>query len=187
MKIEDKINDISTNLSILIYQVKLKNKANLNDINTLLETAFKDILNLDVIYDNRNNIQKIENEYTEKIAITKDILSTANLPLELQKFIFTINSSNSILEIYKYKDNSKIFSLKNLGTREAATYTLSKFGIEEHNQDLGKIFCGPPLKESFKKFGLCDEKISKAISFYRQYQSENTIETNEVYSGINEY
>lgn len=210
MKIEDKINDISTNLSILIYQVKLKNKANLNDINTLLETAFKDILNiiydynlinlnnkylypaidlgdenakiafqvtsersiqkikdtikkfeknnfeikynklkfliidekvqysnkhnidrpyfilkddiiscfeliniikdlsmekqnkinnilksiigikdnisLDVIYDNRNNIQKIENEYTEKIAITKDILSTANLPLELQKY-----------------------------------------------------------------------------------------------------
>ena len=72
------------------------------------------------------------------------------------------------------------------GTREAATYALSKFGIEEHNEDLGKIFCGPPLKESFKKFGLCDEQISKAISFYRQYQFENTIETNEVYSGINE-
>lgn len=72
------------------------------------------------------------------------------------------------------------------GTREAAIYALSKFGIEEHNQDLGKIFCGPPLKESFKKFGICDEQINKAISFYRQYQSENTIETNEVYSGINE-
>lgn len=210
MEIEDKINDISTNLSILIYQVKLKNKANLNDINTLLETAFKEILNiiydynlinlnnkylypaidlgderakiafqvtseksiqkikdtikkfeennlaikytklkfliidektqyskkhnidkpyftlkedilscfelvniikdisvekqkkindrlksiigikdnisLDAIYDNRNNIQKIENEYTEKIAITKEILSIANLPVELQKY-----------------------------------------------------------------------------------------------------
>ena len=72
------------------------------------------------------------------------------------------------------------------GTREAAAYALSKFGIEEHNEDLGKIFCGPPLKESFKKFGLCDEQISKAISFYRQYQYENTIETNQVYSGINE-
>lgn len=35
--------------------------------------------------------------------------------LELQKFIFTINSSNSILEIYEHKDNKKLFSLKNLG------------------------------------------------------------------------
>lgn len=72
------------------------------------------------------------------------------------------------------------------GTREVAIYALSKFGIEEHSQDLGKIFCGPPLKESFKKLGICDEQINKAISFYRQYQSENIIGTNEVYSGINE-
>lgn len=72
------------------------------------------------------------------------------------------------------------------GTRESAIYALSKFGIEENNQDLGKIFCGPPLKESFKKFGICDEQINKAISFYRKYQSENTIEMNEVYSGIDE-
>lgn len=72
------------------------------------------------------------------------------------------------------------------GTRKSAIYALSQFGIEEYNQDLGKIFCGPPLKESFKKFGICDEQIDKAISFYRKYQSENTIEMNEVYSGINE-
>lgn len=72
------------------------------------------------------------------------------------------------------------------GTREAAIYALSKFGIEEHNQNLGKIFCGPPLKESFKKFGISDEQINEAINFYRKYQFENTIEMNEVYSGINE-
>lgn len=72
------------------------------------------------------------------------------------------------------------------GTRESAIYALSKFGIEEHNQDLGKIFCGPPLTESFKKFGIADEQMDKAIKFYRKYQSENTIEMNEVYSGINE-
>lgn len=72
------------------------------------------------------------------------------------------------------------------GTRDAARYSLSKFGIEEHNDDLGKIFCGPPLKDSFKKFGLDDEQISKAISLYRKYQFENTIEMNEIYSGINE-
>lgn len=72
------------------------------------------------------------------------------------------------------------------GTRKSAIYALMQFGIEEYNQDLGKIFCGPPLKESFQKFGICDEQIDEAISFYRKYQSENTIEMNEVYSGINE-
>lgn len=38
------------------------------------------------------------------------------------------------------------------GTRESAIYALSKFGIEENNQDFGKIFCGPPLKESFEEY-----------------------------------
>lgn len=72
------------------------------------------------------------------------------------------------------------------GTRESAQYALSKFGIEEHNQDLGKIFCGPPLKESFKKFGIGDKQVNEAINFYRKYQFENTIKMNKVYSGINE-
>lgn len=72
------------------------------------------------------------------------------------------------------------------GTRKSAIYALRQFGIDKYNQDLGKIFCGPPLKESFQKFGICYGQIDKAISFYRKYQSENTIEMNEVYSGINE-
>lgn len=70
------------------------------------------------------------------------------------------------------------------GTRKSAVYALKHFGIEEDNKDLGKIFCGPPLKESFKKFGLQDEQIDKAIMFYRKYQAENTIETNKVYRGV---
>ena len=210
MQIENLINEIATNLSIIIYQVKLKNKANLNDINTLLETPFKDILNiiydynlinlnnkylypaidlgdrskkiafqitsersiqkikdtlqrfeknklnieyeklkflvidekiqyskkhnidkeyfvlkddviscfeliniikdlevekqkqinerlrcviglqdkisLDTIFDNRSNVKKIEQEYTQKLALTKEILTTTNLPIELQKY-----------------------------------------------------------------------------------------------------
>ena len=59
MNIEDTINDISTNLAIIISQVKLKNRANLNDINTLLETVFKNILN--IIYD--GNFVNLNNEY----------------------------------------------------------------------------------------------------------------------------
>lgn len=72
------------------------------------------------------------------------------------------------------------------GTRESAVYALSKFGIVENNKDLGKIFCGPPLRESFEKFGISDEQIDKAISFYRKYQSENTIQMSEIYNGIDE-
>lgn len=70
------------------------------------------------------------------------------------------------------------------GTRKSAVYALKHFGIEEDNKDLGKIFCGPPLKESFKRFGLQDEQIDKAIMLYRKYQAENTIETNKVYRGV---
>ena len=38
------------------------------------------------------------------------------------------------------------------GTRDSALYALSKFGIDEsNNKDLGNIFSGPPIKESFSK------------------------------------
>lgn len=70
------------------------------------------------------------------------------------------------------------------GTRKSAVYALKHFGIEENDEDLGKLFCGPPLKESFKKFGLQDEQINKAIMLYRKYQSENTIEINGIYRGV---
>lgn len=72
------------------------------------------------------------------------------------------------------------------GTRKSAEYSLKHFGIVETKKDLGKIFCGPPLKQSFKEFGLNDEQINKAIELYRKYQSENTIEINKLYNGINE-
>lgn len=70
------------------------------------------------------------------------------------------------------------------GTRKTAEYALKHFEIEESNEDLGKLFCGPPLKESFKKFGLQNEQIDEAIILYRKYQSENTIEINEVYRDV---
>lgn len=46
------------------------------------------------------------------------------------------------------------------------------------------MFCGPPLRETFSKYNLNDEQIEKAIQLYRKYQSENTIECNEIYDGI---
>ena len=73
------------------------------------------------------------------------------------------------------------------GTRESALYALNYFGINENdNKDLGRIFCGPPLKESFSKYNLTDKQIEKAIMLYRDFQANNTIECNEIYDGIKE-
>lgn len=73
------------------------------------------------------------------------------------------------------------------GTRESAIYALNHFNISVSDaENIGKIFCGPPLKETFKKYNVNDEDIEEAINLYRKYQSENTIECNELYNGIQE-
>lgn len=73
------------------------------------------------------------------------------------------------------------------GTRESASYALNYFGINENdNKELGRIFCGPPLKESFSKYNLTDNQVEKAIILYRDFQANNTIECNEIYDGIRE-
>lgn len=73
------------------------------------------------------------------------------------------------------------------GTRESAIYALKHFNISISDaEDIGNIFCGPPLKESFKKYNVNDKDIEEAIKLYRKYQSENTIECNELYNGIQE-
>ena len=46
------------------------------------------------------------------------------------------------------------------GTRDSALYALSKFDIDESsNSNLGNIFSGPPIKESFSKYNLTKEQI----------------------------
>lgn len=90
---------------------------------------------------------------------------------------------------YKYIlfdfDGTVVDTIK--GTRDSALYALSKFGIDERNNtDLGKIFSGPPIKESFSKYNLTPEEIDKAAMYYRNYQAENTIECNSTYDGMKE-
>ena len=73
------------------------------------------------------------------------------------------------------------------GTKESAIYALKHFNISISDaENIGNIFCGPPLKESFKKYNVNDEDIEEAIKLYRKYQSENTVECNELYNGIQE-
>lgn len=73
------------------------------------------------------------------------------------------------------------------GTRESAIYALKHFNISVSDaESVGNIFCGPPLRESFKKYNVNDEDIEEAIKLYREYQSKNTIKCNELYNGIEE-
>ncbi len=63
------------------------------------------------------------------------------------------------------------------GTRDSALYALSKLGIDEsNNPNLGRVFSGPPIKESFSRYNLTPEEIDKAALYYREYQANNTIE-----------
>lgn len=73
------------------------------------------------------------------------------------------------------------------GTKESAIYALKHFNISvSDTENIGNIFCGPQLRETFKKYNVKDENIEEAIKLYRKYQSENTIECNELYNGIEE-
>ena len=73
------------------------------------------------------------------------------------------------------------------GTRDSALYALSKFGIDESNNiNLCNIFSGPPIKESFSKYNLTSEEVDMAAKYYREYQANNTIESNSLYDGMKE-
>lgn len=73
------------------------------------------------------------------------------------------------------------------GTAESAKYALSIFNIAtDEIVDIGRIFCGPPLHDSFSKFLTNEEDIQAAISSYKKYQGENTIELSKIYEGVTE-
>lgn len=73
------------------------------------------------------------------------------------------------------------------GTAKSAQYALNQLSITTDNIDnLGKIFCGPPLKESFSKFLTDENDIKRATELYKKYQAENTIELSTIYDGIKE-
>lgn len=62
------------------------------------------------------------------------------------------------------------------GTAKSAQYALSQLSINTDNiENLGNIFCGPPLKDSFSKFLTDEEDLKRAIELYKKYQAENTI------------
>lgn len=71
------------------------------------------------------------------------------------------------------------------GTKLSALYALKQFGIDESkDEELGRKFSGIILKDKFQEYGLNEQEALKAVDFYREYQSKNTITCNEIYDGI---
>jgi len=53
------------------------------------------------------------------------------------------------------------------GIINCATLALEHFGLPIPNREAMRVFVGPPLRDTFAKFGVPEEKLEEAISIYR--------------------
>ena len=72
------------------------------------------------------------------------------------------------------------------GIMNCARLALEHYGIPVTRQEALRVFVGPPLRESFLKFGIPREKIEEAVRIFRaRYQTVGKFE-NFPYPGIRE-
>ncbi len=72
------------------------------------------------------------------------------------------------------------------GIMRCAKHALNLAGIEVENHDALRVFVGPPLVETFQKFGIPEEDVDQAIKDFRVlYHAEGKYE-NTPYDGIEE-
>lgn len=73
------------------------------------------------------------------------------------------------------------------GIINAFKYTIKKMNLEKRDDNSLKKYIGPPLNETFKgDFNLDDEKVNKAIDYFREYYREQGKYENIPYVGIRE-
>ncbi len=72
------------------------------------------------------------------------------------------------------------------GIIKSAAFALRQFGIDVRDADEMRVFVGPPLHETFVKFGIADEQADVAVEAYRsRYNTIGKFE-NKPYPGIYE-
>lgn len=70
------------------------------------------------------------------------------------------------------------------GITKSAAYALKKMGLHVPDLNSLRIFVGPPLAETFPKFGVPSEKTDEAIRYFRErYTGPGKFE-NKPYAGI---
>lgn len=72
------------------------------------------------------------------------------------------------------------------GIFNCARLALSHFGIPQPTDQEMRVFVGPPLRETFAKFGVPEEGIEKALEIYRERYNPIGIFENTPYPGIHD-
>lgn len=72
------------------------------------------------------------------------------------------------------------------GIMKCAVYALSHYGIEAPSEAQLRTFVGPPLTETFARFGVPQEKLAEAVEVYRQRYIPIGRFENYPYPGIRE-
>ncbi|MBO5953516.1 MAG: HAD family hydrolase [Oscillospiraceae bacterium] len=72
------------------------------------------------------------------------------------------------------------------GVINCAILALEHFGLPVPDRQTMRVFVGPPLRDSFVRFGVPPEKAEEAISVYRSRYIPTGIWENRVYPGIPE-
>ncbi|MGI6106324.1 MAG: HAD hydrolase-like protein [Lachnospiraceae bacterium] len=70
------------------------------------------------------------------------------------------------------------------GILNAAEYTFRRFGMPVPDRQALRVFVGPPLEMTFKKFGIPDSRIPEAIDCFREYYTPKGYLENSPYPGI---
>jgi phosphoglycolate phosphatase-like HAD superfamily hydrolase/membrane protease YdiL (CAAX protease family) len=72
------------------------------------------------------------------------------------------------------------------GIEKCAQYALRHFGIDVPDLNQLRGFVGPPLKESFREYGLAEEQMDSAIEYFRERYRTAGVYENHLYPGIRE-
>lgn len=70
------------------------------------------------------------------------------------------------------------------GIMKCAVYALSHFGIDAPGETELRTFVGPPLTESFARFGVPQDQLTKAVEIYRSRYIPIGMYENTPYPGI---
>lgn len=70
------------------------------------------------------------------------------------------------------------------GIFNCARLALEHFGIPQPSDQEMRVFVGPPLRETFAKFGVPEDGIEKALEIYRERYNPIGIFENHPYPGI---
>ena len=71
------------------------------------------------------------------------------------------------------------------GIMKAAQIALSRYDIEETDEERLRLFVGPPLDKSFmERYGFSEEQAWEAIGHFREYYNKTGVFENSVYPGF---